>query len=62
MAADLQLLSPQPPHVSRRAQRNERVNVPNIKTPDNGLLLLIFPDGTSQFTLYDGTEIQCEVK
>jgi alpha-D-xyloside xylohydrolase len=36
------------------------VNNPNIKTPDNGLQFLIYPGGASQFTVYDGTEIQCE--
>ena len=35
------------------------VNNPNIKTPDSGLLFQIYPGGTSQFTVYDGTQIQC---
>src|SRR5450432_1595557 len=37
------------------------VNNPKIKSPDDGLLLLIYPGGTSQFTVYDGTQVQCAV-
>ena len=36
------------------------VNNPNVKTPDSGLLFLIYPGGSSQFTVYDGTEVRCE--
>ncbi len=35
------------------------VNNAAISTPDNGLLLLIYPAATSQFSVYDGTVIQC---
>ena len=35
------------------------VNSPDVKTPDNGLLFLIYPGGISIFTVYDGTEIRC---
>ena len=31
----------------------------NVKTPDNGLLFLIFPGAAAQFTVYDGTVVQC---
>jgi hypothetical protein len=31
----------------------------NVKTPDRGLLFLIFPGAASQFTVYDGTVVQC---
>jgi alpha-D-xyloside xylohydrolase len=37
------------------------VNNPNIRTPDSGLQFLIYPGGASQFTVYDGTDIRCEV-
>lgn len=36
------------------------VNNPNISTPDSGLQFLIYPAGASQFTVYDGTNIQCQ--
>jgi alpha-D-xyloside xylohydrolase len=36
------------------------VNNPNIKTPDSGLQFWIYPNQKSQFTIYDGTDIQCE--
>jgi alpha-D-xyloside xylohydrolase len=36
------------------------VNNPNIKTPDSGLQFWIYPGQKSQFTVYDGTDIQCE--
>jgi alpha-glucosidase (family GH31 glycosyl hydrolase) len=36
------------------------VNNPNVKTPDSGLLFLVYPGAASQFTVYDGTNIQCE--
>jgi alpha-D-xyloside xylohydrolase len=35
------------------------VNNPNVTTPDSGLLFLVYPGGTSQFAVYDGTEIRC---
>jgi alpha-glucosidase (family GH31 glycosyl hydrolase) len=36
------------------------VNNPNVKTPDSGLLFLVYPSGTSTFAVYDGTEIRCD--
>ena len=36
------------------------VNNPNVKTPDSGLLFLVYPGGTSKFMVYDGTEIRCD--
>jgi alpha-D-xyloside xylohydrolase len=36
------------------------VNNPIIKTPDSGLQFWIYPGQKSQFTVYDGTDIQCE--
>jgi alpha-D-xyloside xylohydrolase len=36
------------------------VNNPNVKTPDSGLLFLVYPGGTSKFVVYDGTEIRCD--
>ena len=36
------------------------VNNPNIRTPDSGLQFWIYPGQKSQFTVYDGTDIQCE--
>jgi alpha-D-xyloside xylohydrolase len=36
------------------------VNDPNISTPDSGLKFLLYPAGASQFTVYDGTNIQCQ--
>jgi len=36
------------------------VNNPNVKTPDNGLLFLLYPAGTSKFEVYDGAEIRCD--
>jgi hypothetical protein len=30
-----------------------------VKTPDSGLLFLIFPGAASQFIVYDGTVVQC---
>jgi alpha-D-xyloside xylohydrolase len=37
------------------------VNNPGISTPTQGLLFLIYPgDATSEFTVYDGTAIQCQ--
>lgn len=36
------------------------VNNPNVKTLDNGLLFLVYPAGTSKFSVYDGTEIRCD--
>ena len=37
------------------------VNNPNIRTPDSGLQFLVYPAGESQFTVYDGTNIQCQI-
>ena len=37
------------------------VNNPNVKSPDNGLHFLIYPGGASQFAVYDGTQIRCDV-
>jgi len=36
------------------------VNHPGVKSPDGGLLFLVYPAGTSGFTVHDGTEIQCQ--
>ena len=36
------------------------VNNPTVKTPDSGLLFLVYPGGTSTFSVYDGTEIRCD--
>jgi alpha-D-xyloside xylohydrolase len=36
------------------------VNNPNVKTPDSGLLFLVYPCKQSQFTVYDGTDIRCD--
>ena len=36
------------------------VNNPNVKTPDSGLIFLIYPGTGSHFTVYDGTDIRCE--
>jgi alpha-D-xyloside xylohydrolase len=36
------------------------VNNPEVKTPDNGLLFLIYPAGASHFAVHDGTNIQCQ--
>src|SRR4029077_2551002 len=30
-----------------------------IKSPDSGILFLVYPGGSSRFTLYDGTDVQC---
>jgi alpha-D-xyloside xylohydrolase len=35
------------------------INNPAIKAWDGGLLFLIFPTGSSGFTVYDGTNVQC---
>ena len=35
------------------------VNNPAIRTPDDGLQVLIFPAGSTGFTLFDGSEIRC---
>ncbi len=35
-------------------------NNPGVKTPNEGLWLLIYPAGASSFTMYDGTSIRCE--
>lgn len=37
------------------------VNNSAIKSPDDGLLFLIYPEGSSGFTVFDGTDIQCVV-
>jgi alpha-D-xyloside xylohydrolase len=36
------------------------VNNPEIRTPDDGLWLLMYPADVSAFTLYDGTSVRCE--
>ena len=36
------------------------VNNDATKTPDSGLLFLIYPGGASQLSVYDGTVIQCD--
>jgi len=36
------------------------VNNPALKTWNGGLEILVYPAGTSQFTLFDGTAIQSE--
>jgi alpha-D-xyloside xylohydrolase len=36
------------------------VNNPNIQTPDGGLQFWIYPGQKSQFTVYDGTDVQCD--
>jgi alpha-glucosidase (family GH31 glycosyl hydrolase) len=36
------------------------VNNQGIKTPDNGLHFLTYPAGSSEFTAYDGTKLQCQ--
>jgi alpha-D-xyloside xylohydrolase len=39
------------------------VNNPTIHTPDAGLQFLVYPTGgLSRFTLYDGTQLTCQVK
>jgi hypothetical protein len=35
------------------------VNSAGVKSPDSGLRFLIYPGGSSRFTVYDGTDIQC---
>jgi alpha-glucosidase (family GH31 glycosyl hydrolase) len=35
------------------------VNNPAVSTADTGLLFLVYPGGTSGFTVHDGTAIQC---
>jgi alpha-D-xyloside xylohydrolase len=35
------------------------VNNAAIQSPDNRLVVLVYPGGSSQFTVYDGTEIRC---
>jgi alpha-D-xyloside xylohydrolase len=36
------------------------VNNPHIVTPDSGLLFTIYPDALSRFSVFDGTEIECQ--
>jgi alpha-D-xyloside xylohydrolase len=36
------------------------VSNPHITSPDTGLLFLIYPSGSSRFSLFDGTEIECQ--
>lgn len=36
------------------------VNNPAVKTPDDGLLFLVYPAGSYRFTVHDGTEIECD--
>jgi alpha-D-xyloside xylohydrolase len=35
------------------------VNNPSIRALDSGLLVLIYPEGASSFTLFDGADIRC---
>jgi len=35
------------------------VHNPAIKSPDSGILFLVYPGGSSRFTMYDGTDVQC---
>jgi alpha-D-xyloside xylohydrolase len=37
------------------------INNSVIKSPDSGLLFLIYPTASSRFTVFDGTDIQCVV-
>jgi alpha-D-xyloside xylohydrolase len=37
------------------------VNNPNVKTPDSGLLFLIYPGNECHFAVYDGTDIRFEL-
>ena len=37
------------------------VNNAGIKTWDGSLVLRIYPEGTSEFTIYDGTKITCQI-
>jgi hypothetical protein len=36
------------------------VNNAAVKSPDSGLVFLIYPGGFSRFLVYDGTDIQCQ--
>jgi hypothetical protein len=36
------------------------VNNANVRAPDNGLRFLVYPAGTSEFTVYDGTTLQSQ--
>jgi alpha-D-xyloside xylohydrolase len=36
------------------------VNNANVRTPDAGMQFLIYPGQSSHFTVYDGTDIQCD--
>ena len=36
------------------------VNDTNVKTPDGGLLVRVYPGATSRFMVYDGTDIRCD--
>src|SRR5262249_55775616 len=36
------------------------VNNPAIQTPGTGLVVLVYPGGSSQFTVYDDTVIHCD--
>jgi alpha-glucosidase (family GH31 glycosyl hydrolase) len=35
------------------------INNAAIKSPDSGILFLVYPGGSSRFTMYDGTDVQC---
>jgi len=37
------------------------VNDPEVTTWDGGLFVLVYPRDESSFTLYDGTEVRCQV-
>ncbi|HWW87740.1 MAG TPA: TIM-barrel domain-containing protein [Vicinamibacterales bacterium] len=38
----------------------EYVNHPEIVSPDDGLLLVIYPGGASSFSVHDGTQVDCQ--
>jgi alpha-D-xyloside xylohydrolase len=40
---------------------SEYINNPSIVSPDSGLLLAIYPSAASHFSVYDGTEVDCQV-
>ena len=51
------------PMLLRAAQtlcRNDYVANPAVPSADDGLLVKMYPGGTSDFTLYDGTSIECQ--
>ena len=36
------------------------VNNPEIVSPDSGVLLGVYPGASSHFSVYDGTEVDCQ--